>query len=97
MRGLRGETDVRRHAVAGLEQEDIAGDQSGGVDRHAGASAHHRGFGRDQVGHRRHGLGGPAFLHEAEDRVDTDDAPRMTPVSTQCPSALVTAAAARRT
>ncbi len=68
------EAEIGRHAVAGLEQDHVAGNELRGGHAKLASSATHDGLGGDHATEGFDGLFRPAFLDEADDRVDQDHA-----------------------
>ena len=66
--------EVRRHLVARLQDDDVAGHQLVGGDLGALALPQHERLGREHPADRIQRPLGPAFLDEADDRVDQNDA-----------------------
>ncbi len=66
----REQPQVGRHAVAGGEHDDIARHQFGGVDLAPAAIADHVGMRRQHGANRVQRRFRPAFLDEADDRID---------------------------
>ena len=63
---------VGRDPVAGVEQDEVAGDQLGGVDLQPAPVAEHHGPARQQVAQALGGVLGAALLDEGEDAVHHD-------------------------
>ena len=72
---IRGaqEPEVSGNAVAGFDQNDIAGRQAFRRNREPPSVAHDRGLARQHGANRLERLFRPAFLDEADRRVDEDD------------------------
>ncbi len=73
VRGVPDDPAVGRDVVAGLDLDEIAGDELAGRDEEGRTAADGLGAGRGQAPQSGQALLGPVFLDQAEDGVEDDD------------------------